>query len=360
MGSALVAGVELLRPDEQVFEAMLAGWGMQQRSRFLAEVTVSQRLGLLRRFQRYTNAYPWQWSAQDVEEFTTTSIAERGLAHSTVRFQHVTLRLFMDYLVDARYGWGAECEARFEAAPTQVCYEWNTVAHLGGYEGRPGNRPLTPGELQALLDHADAEVAAIRGRGRKGWLPAFRDATVLKVLFAWGLRRREGARLDRADLRRNPKAPEFGNFGVVQVRWGKASRGGPPRRRSVLTVYDWAVEVLEEYLVEVRPRFGVAHDGLWPTERGGRLALGAIDARFARYRDAIGLPPELGPHCLRHSYATQLTEDGWDPLFVQRQLGHAWASTTALYTGVSASYQNQMLRSVLDRRIDPAAAREEH
>ena len=67
-----------------------------------------------------------------------------------------------------------------------------------------------------------------------------------------------GPALERADLRRNPKAPEFGDYGVVQVRWGKASRGGAPRRRSVLTVYDWAVEVLEEYLVEVRPRFGAA------------------------------------------------------------------------------------------------------
>ena len=58
----------------------------------------------------------------------------------------------------------------------------------------------------------------------------------------------------------------------------------------------------------------------------------------------MGLPTVLGPHCLRHSYATRLTEDGWDPLFVQRQLGHSWASTTAMYTGVSANYQNQMLR----------------
>lgn len=353
-GVHVVAGVGLLQPDEQVFEAMLAGWQTQQRSRYLAEITVSQRLAMLRRFQRFTNAYPWQWTPQDVEEWTTTAIAERGLAHSTVRFNHVTLRLFLDYLVDARYGWAAECERRFGPVPTQVCHEWNTVAHLADYEGRPGNRPLTCEELQAFFDHADAEVAAIRGRGRKGWLPAFRDATLFKVLFGWGLRRREGARLERADLARNAKAPEFGDYGLVRVRWGKASRGSAPRRRSVLTVFDWAAEALEEYVVEVRPRFGAGHSGLWPTERGGQMSLPSIDERFARYRDTLGLPVELGPHCLRHSYATHLVEGGWDPLFVQRQLGHSWASTT-VPLGVSGEYQNQMLREVLDRRLQPAA-----
>ncbi|MGH9261414.1 MAG: hypothetical protein ACRD08_16230 [Acidimicrobiales bacterium] len=77
-----MAGVGLLHPDEQVFAAMLAGWQRQQRSRYLAEITVSQRLAMLRRFQRFTNAYPSQWTAPDVEEWTTTAIAERGLAHS--------------------------------------------------------------------------------------------------------------------------------------------------------------------------------------------------------------------------------------------------------------------------------------
>jgi site-specific recombinase XerD len=88
------------------------------------------------------------------------------------------------------------------------------------------------------------------------------------------------------------------------------------------------------------------------------VSLPSIDERFGRYRDTLGLPVELGPHCLRHSYATQLVEGGWDPLFVQRQLGHSWASTTAIYTGVSGEYQNQMLREVLDRRLQPAAGEE--
>jgi integrase len=80
----------------------------------------------------------------------------------------------------------------------QICHEWNSAVHLGD-EGRPQRRALTRTELQALFDGADEVVDDIRRRGRKGFAAAFRDATMLKVAYAWGLRRRELARLDRLD-----------------------------------------------------------------------------------------------------------------------------------------------------------------
>ena len=57
-----------------------------------------------------------------------------------------------------------------------------------------------------------------------------------------------------------------------------------------------------------------------------------------------GLPAELSVHCLRHSYISHLIEDGADPLFVQQQAGHSWASTTATYTTVGQDARNRMLR----------------
>lgn len=92
---------------------------------------------------------------------------------------------------------------------------------------------------------------------------------------------------------------------------------------------------------------------LWPTERRARVSADAISRRFAEYRDAIGLDRNLGPHCLRHSYATHLLEDGFDHLFVQQQLGHSWGSTTAIYTTVGADYKNKALRRALDRAFQP-------
>lgn len=86
---------------------------------------------------------------------------------------------------------------------------------------------------------------------------------------------------------------------------------------------------------------------MWPTERSGRVSVTYFNTRFDAYRDELGLPAELHPHCLRHSYVTHLIEDGFDPLFVQQQVGHAWGSTTALYTGVSSDYKNRVLAAAL-------------
>ena len=211
-----------------------------------------------------------------------------------------------------------------------------------------------------MFDYADAQVEAAQTRKRKGALAAYRDATVFKVLYAWGLRRREVVMLDTVDFVRNPAAPQFGRFGLLAVRYGKAVRGQPPRRRSVCSVMGWAVEAVADYLANIRPRFGLAdHPALWVTERGGRLQAADLAARFDVYRAALGLPPELGLHCLRHAYVTHLIEDGADPTFVQRQVGHTWASTTAIYTGVSGDFMNMMLRRALAPTFGPSPPTEE-
>jgi site-specific recombinase XerD len=347
----LAEGVAPLHPEEAVFEAMLEGWRVQQQSRYLKASTIEDGLAVVRRFAGFTNEYPWRWTPADVEEWTSVMVsAPRPLAHSTVRSYQQALARFLGYATDRRYGWGAACEERFDRAPVQVCHEWNTVAHRADYEGRPGNRPFTREELQRFFDFCDGQVERARRLGRKGWTAAFRDATLFKVAYAWGLRRRETARLDVADFTRNPAASEFGGFGMLSVRWGKAGRGGPPRRRNVCTVFGWSAEAVAQYVAEVRPLYGNdAHPALWLTERGGRVSSDYINLRFREYRDAAGLAEELGPHCLRHAYVTHLIEEGFDALFVQQQVGHAWASTTALYTGVSGDFKNRVLRAALDR-----------
>jgi site-specific recombinase XerD len=94
---------------------------------------------------------------------------------------------------------------------------------------------------------------------------------------------------------------------------------------------------------------------LWLTERGGRISTRHLNDRFCAYRDVLGLPVELTPHCLRHSYVSHLVEHGVDPLFVQQQVGHSHAATTAIYTSVSTDYRNRVLRTALDRAFATTA-----
>jgi integrase/recombinase XerC len=91
------------------------------------------------------------------------------------------------------------------------------------------------------------------------------------------------------------------------------------------------------------------------TERGGRLKPVEINARFAAYRDALGLPAALRPHSLRHSYVTHLTEDGADRRFIQVQVGHECDTSTAIYTHVSDDFMNRALR----RALSPALGDDE-
>jgi site-specific recombinase XerD len=357
---ALAAGVAHLDPPPAVFEAMLSGWSDQQGARSLRRETVSDRLRLVRRFAAFTGRYPWEWTPDDLEAFSAGLVSgSRPLAYSTVRGYQLGLRLFCEYLTDARYGWAQECQRQFGAAPAQICHEWNTVDHASEYEGRPQRRALTYDEVQALFDAADARVARVRGSGRKGLLPAVRDAALLKTVYAFGLRRREAAMLDVADFRVNPRAACHGRFGSVQVRYGKAAGGGPPRRRTVLTVPEmsWVVEVLEHWTGQVRPLFDPGgHPAMWVTERRGRIAVRSLDDSFAELREPAGLGAEADLHSLRHSYVTHLLEFGYPELFVQQQVGHRYASTTAIYSSVGDEFRNRLLEASLARQLAAGAA----
>lgn len=348
------AGVALLHPQEQVFDAMLGGWRNQQLARRLAFATVEQRQRQVRAFAVHAQAYPWFWTSALVDEWMTDLRAVRGLRASTLRSYQIALRLFAQYVTDPAYGWPVECERRFGTHPVQVVHEWNAAVHVQEAESDPARRAFTREELQAFFDHADEQVAVVRGAGRKGWLAAFRDATLFKVAYAYGLRRNEVRMLDVADFGANPHAVEFGGFGVCYVRHGKAMKGSPPKRRSVLTVWPWAVEVLAEWVQEFRPLFAEPGPALWPSERAGRLTLAPINHRFARYRHALGLEPGLDLHSLRRSYVTHLLEDGWDPLFVQHQVGHEHASTTSIYSCVSSDFRTRTLRKALDATVNAA------
>jgi integrase/recombinase XerC len=336
-GLHLADGVSLLRPDEQVFAAMLDGWRNQQLARNLAFCTINGREKTVQAFARHADAFPWHWTPKLVDDWFGDLRAVRHLKRSTLRSYQEAVRSFCHYVTDPAYEWPAECEQRFGTHPVQVVHEWNTAMHVQDAESDPGKRAFTLDELESFFAHADEQVGRVRTAGRKGWLPAFRDSALFKVAYAYGLRRNEVRMLDLVDFGRNPHGREFGEYGLVYVRHGKATKGSPPKRRSVLTVWDWTPGIIEQWITDVRPAFGRA-DGpaLWPSERADRVALSQLNARFARYRDQLGLDPGLDFHSLRRSYVTHLIAAGRDPFFVQLQCGHEHASTTSIYTASAA------------------------
>ncbi len=301
----LESGVPVLHPEETVLQTSLTCWSMQMEARNLTPQWIDASVGYVRRFIEFSNEYPWSWTAGDLEEWSVHLLSELGRSAQYIRNLQNTIGRYLGYLRDPAYDWAAVCEHYFGTVPAQIRTEFNTILHTQEDTRQPGNRALTRGELASLFDYADDRVRRAVKLHRKGAVAAARDAAMLKTQYAWGLRRREVCMLERADVRANGRQPQFGQAGLLEVRWGKGHRGSGPRRRTVLSVMPWASAVLEQYLAQVRSLYRPGPE-LWVSERSRRIGCTSYNDRFAEYRQACGLPAELNNHCLRHSYATHL------------------------------------------------------
>lgn len=345
------SSVNAIRPDESVFRSMVGTWANEQRGRGLAASTIQGRALTIQRFCDYAGSYPWMWQASDLDEYSGL-MRSQGLATSTIRQRQGALSVFCAFLTSSDYDWVEICEAQFGETPSQICLPWNTTKHVADYEGKPERRALTFDELETFFNYADSRVEAASESGKKGALAAFRDAQMFKTGYAFGLRRAELRGLDLHDLHFNAQVPKWGKYAALHVRWGKASTGGPPKRRTILLVpeLEWWVEGMTQWIEEGRPLFLPGDlPTLWPTERHTRLSLGYLDRRFSALRREAGLDPALTLHCLRHSYITHLIEYGYADKFVQDQAGHEHASTTSIYTSVSGDFKNRILADAMRR-----------
>ena len=114
---------------------------------------------------------------------------------------------------------------------------------------------------------------------------------------------------------------------------------------------DWIVDVLDQWVTEIRPLFTPGkHPALFVTERAGRMSLRGLNAAFSQASEAANLAPELDLHSLRHSYVTHLVEFDYPERFVSLQVGHEYASTTAIYTGISDEYRDRLVKRALKSR----------
>ncbi len=70
----------------------------------------------------------------------------------------------------------------------------------------------------------------------------------------------------------------------------------------MLTVWDWAPDILDEWFTEVWPLFGgEGNPAAWPSERGLRIGCQRLNSRFITYRQALGLNEGLDFHSFRRS-----------------------------------------------------------
>ena len=153
---------------------------------------------------------------------------------------------------------------------------------------------------------------------------AMRDAAMLQIAYASGLRVSEIIGLDVEDI----------DFTVGSVRClGKGSK------ERMVPVHRIALDSIDRYVRRGRTTFKQQESkALFLNRRGTRLTRQGFWGIVKKYAKLIGLENSMTPHTLRHSFATHLLEGGASIRHVQELLGHASISTTQIYTHLTVEF----------------------
>ncbi len=172
---------------------------------------------------------------------------------------------------------------------------------------RPLPKALNKNQTQELLDQDEPTENTAR------------DRAILELLYGAGLRVSEaaGANVREVDLKE----------GTIRVL-------GKGNKERIAFFGSTCRTALKDYLAgeRVPPLTG---DPLFTAKSGKRLSTDAIRRLIKKWTASVGLPPEVSPHTLRHSFATHLLDNGADLKTVQQLLGHESLATTQIYTHVS-------------------------
>ncbi|MDP3049138.1 MAG: tyrosine recombinase XerC, partial [Thermodesulfovibrionales bacterium] len=154
-----------------------------------------------------------------------------------------------------------------------------------------------------------------------GFLPA-RDRAILELLYSSGLRVSELAGLNAED---------------INVREGLVKVKGKGKKERIVPVGTKAVEAIKTYFIE-RVLLKKKDGAFFLNRNGARLTDRSIRRIVIKYAKAIGVNSRIGPHTLRHTFASHLLQGGADLRVIQELLGHSSLSTTQKYTHLDITH----------------------
>lgn len=158
---------------------------------------------------------------------------------------------------------------------------------------------------------------------------ALRDKAMLELLYATGMRVSELTSLNCED---------------ISLSSGYVRCIGKGNKERLVPVYPQALKAVEDYLSEGRPQLSRSPGelALFLNHRGDRLTRQGFWLIVKSYAKQAGVPEDITPHTLRHSFATHMLNSGADLRSVQELLGHANISTTQIYTHLTADRLRQV------------------
>jgi site-specific recombinase XerD len=243
-------------------------------------------------------------------------------------WRRVTPEMFRAYLFELMKAGRSKATVRLHFAGLRTFYRYLVERH--GLEVNPLKEvqlPKNPRRLPVVLTRkqVDALLAAPleveRAKQAPAWAPA-RDAAILELFYSSGVRVSELCGLDVRDIDAINE--------TVRVM-------GKGRKERLCPVGAPALEAVERYRALAR----VASGPLFINKSRKRLGVSNVWALMRKYQRHAGIPVNVSPHKLRHSFATHLLDAGADLRSVQELLGHANLSTTQIYTHVTVERMKQ-------------------
>ncbi|MEA3361904.1 MAG: tyrosine recombinase XerC [Thermodesulfobacteriota bacterium] len=282
---------------------------------------------------------------QYLKQFEQHLAVERNLSPRTVEAYLRDLRQLQTFLqqsgvFDAREGWLEQIDLlllrQYLAGLHKTCGRTSIARKLSAIkvffrflvrEGVLADSPVdalsTPRREQYLPKVLSAEqVGHLLDQSPSGeYLLVLRDLAIFELTYSCGLRVGELTSLD---------------VGAVDLENHQIRVLGKGNKERVLPIGSQACAALQNYLAEREPL--VLDDALFLNQRGGRLTARSVQRNLKSRLLQFGLPTDVTPHALRHSFATHLLDAGADLRVIQELLGHASLSTTQKYTKVSFSH----------------------
>ena len=238
------------------------------------------------------------------------------------------LRRYVSWLSANRY---ARRSIARKASAVRALLRWAVVHDL--LAANPADGVAAP-----KLDHPLPKVLRAEDAARLMALPpddspmGARDRAILELLYGSGLRVSELCGLD---------------LGHLDLRSGRLRVTGKGRKERQLPMTPQAKDAINHYVAEARPQLlpegSAAIDALFLNTRGKRIGPRSVRSIVTRYSSEN--TGAIGPHALRHSFATHLLDGGADLRTVQELLGHENLATTQIYTHVSM----ERLKSVYEQ-----------
>lgn len=185
-------------------------------------------------------------------------------------------------------------------------------------------------EMLALLKACDGETFADR-----------RDKAIIELLYATGMR-----------------AFELVNLTLPQLDWDKqiVLVHGKGNKDRYVPFGRYAKAALEVYLQQSRQplltKLHLAHNVIFVNQRGQGLTTRGLAYILSQRIKKTALTGDIHPHMIRHTFATQMLENGADLRTVQELLGHASLSSTQIYTHVTMTHLQKDYRKYFPRASD--------